>query len=228
MNPQLTKLSNNALPANPLLELFAQSPIPETQLPSELVIGASYPVVCIPFEPPLTMTACVSSSFGESTHQYVPVLGQFHLDQEIIGFSYVHIHIDYRFVQFSYNTGDWINGGIVKPAKLATYSDLLYHPLVVKHASASEVAKILESVAVRELVCLHPALEYQPAEFSRKLYNKFCYDTVPATPEAVCPHRGIRLADGHTNCAGVRTCPGHGLRWSSTGQALPPSTGAAQ
>lgn len=138
----------------------------------------------------------------------VPLIGPKHNDQDVIGFSKDHWHVDWRFasrrlwdlmMRMSSRDGGVLaiaianfNGGS-SPRKRKCHREMPTYPTTDRN---------------NETIHWLPKLE--------AAYAGACLKTCK-----VCPHRGIPLKGMKPNADGLIVCPGHGLAWhAETGKLV--------
>lgn len=142
---------------------------------------------------------------------FVPIIGPEHDDTEIVGFSYQHYHVDWRFVTkrqfeyFDYRVG-WPS---------------IVYGAVVQRVSTHGAPIIVGEPTIKRMKCKRelPPYPHHEAKWIGELAAKFaCTKLINGT----CPHRGIHVSQMIRE-GDILTCPGHGLRWNAiTGEAVPP------
>jgi len=156
------------------------------------------------------------------THN-LPVIGDFHTDQEIIGFPDFHIHVDWRFLSRS----DWLDF-----SDKELRPDLVYASVISRKFVIGEEEKPLRcnrNFPRFPLQIPEHHVEWFPElekfyctsssfrdDDSQKISQKICNKT-----KEICPHRGINLSSIASNINGIKVCPGHGLQWNSKGNLVP-------
>lgn len=141
------------------------------------------------------------SSFGA---RHWPVIGPLHHDAELVGFPYLHFHIDGRFLDrrtwrrldFWHDHHDAAMECIAKPLSFRWLGELLEHPPVAFHRRLCQ-------------------RNYQWPERIHgsfpKLHQHFAGTVCKRARGAiVCPHQGVRLTIP-TQSDGFVRCPLHGL-----------------
>lgn len=176
--------------------------------------------------------------------EWVPVLGPFHDDAEIIGFESRHWHVDYRFV-----SGRLAQG--MEHRRQLTQARHSLHPafnlVITRVCPAGLKAPSLDGLRVdgddkltnedtgetlkapratwlreanRRCKRAYPAYAHRDVPWLEELRRT--YRDRRLLPGRVCPHRGAPLAglepDGQSNVV----CPLHGLAWNlRTGRMAP-------
>ena len=167
------------------------------------MIGKKYLVRCV---------KTVGFQYGK-THS-LPVIGEFHTDQEIIGFADNHIHIDWRFL----SRPDWSDF-----SKKGQGSDSVYSAVISQQYVVGETERVL--LCNRNF----PPFPLQTPEHHIAWFPQLekYYCTSSSKPFYVddsqerCPHRGINLSSIACNKHGIKVCPAHGLQWDSKGELVP-------
>jgi hypothetical protein len=151
----------------------------------------------------------VPTVFGrlQGTVKNWPVIGPMHEDSEIIGFEFLHYHIDWRFVSESVMRN------------VARYSADKFALVLMTSKGHPRWGDInpngLPAPIMRRLKCKSGFGEY-PLRMAKihwlsRLEDKYQDRTLKA---GICPHRGLPLDKLPCNHKGVVTCPGHGLSWN--------------
>ncbi|MEG4286278.1 Rieske 2Fe-2S domain-containing protein [Microcoleus sp. A006_D1] len=143
----------------------------------------------------------------------LPVIGDFHTDQEIIGFPDEHIHIDWRFLSRS-DWSDFSNNGLG--------ADLVYSAVISRQYVVGETEKVLR--CNRDFPPFPLQIPEHHIEWFPHLEKFYCTSSsmpdVDASQER-CPHRGTKLSSVACNKHGIKVCPAHGLQWNSKGNLVP-------
>lgn len=169
--------------------------IPKGDVPEKVKLGDFYLVPHVVMNEAIRNTLDFKLLTGRRIN-FVPVLGGFHDDAEIINFPYLHIHIDFRFLNVDYSrfvTRNHLN--------LMTYVLVAEIPDKVK-------------VVLKRRKCRHQTRKFPKTDFAAKLEEAF---EGKKAVGAICPHRGLRLSDGHKTKTGDIICAGHGLCWDKNG-----------
>jgi hypothetical protein len=148
-----------------------------------------------------------------SWKDWIPLIGPLHEDQEHVGFSPWHIHVDTRFLTLPpegfYEESRALGG----PVCLSGHSawNGCWDGLFLDIASNA----LLE---LRRLQCRRPVPPVFPeASWAGALQKAHAGCRIV---DGLCPHRGIQIACGRHLAPGVRQCPGHGLAWDEDGRQV--------
>lgn len=156
---------------------------------------------------------CVRARIG-AVNKIWPVLGPWHEDQEIIGFTYYHFHLDLRFLtddDLRYVSG--CSAGY--PEYVAVHNhDRRFHRQFGIKGRFWRPTYAVKPLGLRRRRCLREMPEYsRSAVWIKELERAFRNARVDPK-QLVCPHRGAPLQgltpDENQNV----TCPLHGLCWS--------------
>lgn len=140
-----------------------------------------------------------------------PVIGQKHEDAEIIQFTDLHYHIDWRFVDARVlkRMVTWYKSSKYGP------SHLLGIPLTQGDWAHQ---KTLPEPVIKRLKCKRDFPTFPQVRWLNHLEAKYEHCVLKAP---VCPHRGIALDSLPCNEDGIVECPAHGLRWNlKTGELV--------
>lgn len=137
---------------------------------------------------------------------WLPVLGPWHEDAEIVGFKWPHFHVDWRFAPAeALNRCSW------RGHKYA-----LAYPVQCPDTRGTKV--IEEGPSLRKMKMKRAQLQFpNNGGWVDALRRHHACDKLV---NGRCPHRGLPVEAMHRD-GDVLTCPGHGLRFNAiTGEAL--------
>jgi len=163
------------------------------------IVGKKYLLRCI---------KTIGFQYGK-THN-LPVIGDFHTDQEIIGFSDEHIHVDWRFLSRS-DWSDFSNKG--------NRADLVYSRVISRQYVVGETERVLR--CNRDFPPFPLQIPEHHIEWFPQLEKFYCTSSSQIDCKERCPHRGINLSSIACNKNGIKVCPAHGLQWDSKGDLVP-------
>lgn len=142
-------------------------------------------------------------------HEWAPIIGPKHEDAEIIGFPYLHYHVDLRFLtklQFE----------CIRP-----YSTILHENDERNHYGPTP---FIDKIVMRRRKCgrQFPHYPHERAQrWMRTLQERYRDTSLKC---GKCPHRGLDLSNIKP-LNGRIVCPGHGLVWDATsGDNIPYSS----
>lgn len=170
-------------------------PIPKGDVPEKVKVGDFYLVPHVVMNEAIRNTLDFKAVTGRRTN-FVPVLGDFHEDAEIINFPYLHIHIDFRFLN--------LNESRFAPSYLMN---------IMTYVLVAEIPDKVE-VVLKRRKCRSQTKKFPQTHFAARLEEEF---EEKKAVGGICPHRGLRLSDGHKTKAGQIVCAGHGLCWKKNG-----------
>lgn len=160
-----------------------------TDLTEPPVVGELYLVPCV--------RTCAANFW---TRRYVPILGEFHWDKEIIKFPEEHVHIDFRFL--NNHEFDRINNN-------ALFGRVINKLLV-------EVDRWEERRCNRKMPKF-PGCNDIDIPWMKDLENAYKDKQVIC---GRCPHKGINLNLIDSDRDGNKVCPAHGLKWDKDGKLI--------
>ena len=138
--------------------------------------------------------------WGYKKGEWVPIMGEVHSDAEL-NFPGDHLHYDWR---------------IVPSRKLPVIST---PALAIMTERGVEIPADLESIQYRSLTLHRLEFRESAPTIMREALDKIGRSLPPCTH--VCPHRGFPL-NGVPTHDGLKTCPGHFLRFhADTGLYAP-------
>lgn len=152
--------------------------------------------------------------------EWVPVIGPEHRDGEIIGFPYLHYHIDWRFASKRLFKRASQRYSFVAPMDdRNVYNRVLHRWPIQNKQETMEDPFHSGGIVLRRRKCQREFPDY-PRDLATWLpaLEKSCAGLT--MQNMTCPHRGMPLASCPRE-GDVVTCPGHGLRWNvKTGELV--------
>lgn len=132
---------------------------------------------------------------------WLPIIGTLHEDNEIIGFTPEHVHLDLRFLRIRRKRN---------PIEFSL-EKIMRYPLVKGKKEVIEFTS-------RVLTCKREATEFGASVWLVDLEKAYEDKTIDI--EGLCPHRNIPLKAGCKRPDGSVICAGHGLQWSAKGRVV--------
>lgn len=140
--------------------------------------------------------------FGQRKSDHWPIFGPKHDDREIIGFSDIHYHFDFRFLT-------------KRQMEIMAKSSYGESDIIV---TVTRINPVWEHRTVKKK-CQRPFPHFpiHKARWCEELLNAYQHKTL--TNGRICPHRGADLSTIAPDQHGRIQCPLHGLIWCAhTGQ----------
>ena len=173
-------------------------------------------------------TTYVRASINSTTPpEWLPVIGPSHDDAKYIGFTPIHLHIDWRFLDDQQREkvlafGDTAPNDIVISY---VYPEDRLEPISLGAALADGVppAESFLKEMTQTYRSPFPAYPKEPPYWLPALSK--AYRNARLGENRICPHQGTDLSGMEPDEQGIITCPLHGLLWiAKTGAAAPTAT----
>lgn len=148
-----------------------------------------------------------------------PVLGELHEDKDIVGFKFLHFHIDWRFA--SAGQLKFLERRECGARERAWYGVPLMLTERIGEGAHFTAGPRNYQTRVSRMTCKRDWLPYphHRAGWQRRMKEAYADSCLV---RGICPHRGYDLSHEPV-IDGVVTCPLHGLRFdAATGRALAP------
>lgn len=163
---------------------------------------------------------CVKNMNGH----YIPINSYLHDDKKLIGATFKHWHIDWRFVSDSFWQSEvgWYNERTAR-AKSSREGGIPIALMDKSKATHESTTAISENIFYKKRKCKRPYSVYSffedhktfPAKWVETLSNHFCGSKLKQDGDKlICPHKGILIDKNCKDADGNYVCPGHLLRFN--------------
>lgn len=148
----------------------------------------------------------------QSWDTWIPIIGPWHEDAEIIMFEAPHFHLDWRFVQY------------IRFDELGRNHSLVACSTVGGNSASQPTVVYKRKMMWREMIEFPSSTTSGEVPWMRTLEAKYKNHQLKCN---TCPHRGMSLEGLPQDEQGRVVCNGHGLRWNlKTGKLAPRLTHA--